>query len=579
MIARRTCIGAGVLITILAVITSACSSSSTKSSPPTQSTAIPQGAGPAGQWQPLQASKPVSVADPFGHGDISQSKSGDTSSAPAAETDSDDSTGEARPLVPAPAPSVDPVLDRGIPPSATPLLDRPDVSFEGISESGSLDEQEVNPPDAVGDIGKTRYVEATNEGVAIFDRQGNRVEQGAMRDIFAAAKLNDPCSQYDRGDPEVAYDERADRFVLTQFAFPLDSAKQPTGPGYSCIAVSSSGDATGWCVAEFKYPNDGFYDYPKLGVWGDSYVLSAVHYDDDNVHETFALTAMERAPLLDCSRKPGAVTKQITQTYSSPYWIALDADGTEVPTGPPTFVGFDFATNNHLQIVSVTPDFANNTATEEPLLSLTVAKYDSNLCGYQKACLPEPAAANGQPGAKLDAVSDRMMNRAMYRQSGSTGNLVLSHAVDIDGHDHAGVRWYELAVNDNTWSLVQDGTFAPNDGNNRWLSSIDLNAEGDIALAYSVAGPKTLVGARATGRLSADPTGKLTLGESILVPGVGVRAADSNDAGNNRWGDYSALTTDPTDDCRFWFTGEYTDKDGDWATKITSFVMPQCGTP
>jgi len=47
----------------------------------------------------------------------------------------------------------------------------------------------------------------------------------------------------------------------------------------------------------------------------------------------------------------------------------------------------------------------------------------------------------------------------------------------------------------------------------------------------------------------------------------------------NRWGDYSAMTVDPTDDCTFWFTTEYLKANGtfNWSTRIASFKFASCG--
>jgi len=41
----------------------------------------------------------------------------------------------------------------------------------------------------------------------------------------------------------------------------------------------------------------------------------------------------------------------------------------------------------------------------------------------------------------------------------------------------------------------------------------------------------------------------------------------------SRWGDYSAITIDPSDDCTFWYTNEYLKTDGtfNWSTRISNF--------
>ena len=45
-----------------------------------------------------------------------------------------------------------------------------------------------------------------------------------------------------------------------------------------------------------------------------------------------------------------------------------------------------------------------------------------------------------------------------------------------------------------------------------------------------------------------------------------------------RWGDYSALTIDPVDDCTFWYVNQYLKTNGsfNWSTRVASFKFPTC---
>jgi hypothetical protein len=47
----------------------------------------------------------------------------------------------------------------------------------------------------------------------------------------------------------------------------------------------------------------------------------------------------------------------------------------------------------------------------------------------------------------------------------------------------------------------------------------------------------------------------------------------------SRWGDYSTMSVDPTDDCTFWYTSEYLQVDGtfNWSTRVGSFKFASCG--
>jgi len=46
----------------------------------------------------------------------------------------------------------------------------------------------------------------------------------------------------------------------------------------------------------------------------------------------------------------------------------------------------------------------------------------------------------------------------------------------------------------------------------------------------------------------------------------------------SRWGDYTSMNVDPTDDCTFWYVNEYyqTTSLANWQTRIGSFQLPGC---
>jgi len=94
-----------------------------------------------------------------------------------------------------------------------------------------------------------------------------------------------------------------------------------------------------------------------------------------------------------------------------------------------------------------------------------------------------------------------------------------------------------------------------------------MDGRGNIGLAYSVSSTSMFPSLRFTGRTAGDALGQMTVNETSIVAGT---AASSGE----RWGDYASLSVDPSDDCTFWFTGEYQTSDG-WATRIASFQI-QC---
>jgi PKD repeat protein len=165
------------------------------------------------------------------------------------------------------------------------------------------------------------------------------------------------------------------------------------------------------------------------------------------------------------------------------------------------------------------------------------------------------------------------MYRLQYRNFGSHQTMVVNHTVDVNGSDRAGVRWYELRNSGGDWSIHQQGTYSP-DANHRWMASIAMNGTGDIALGFSVSSTSVYPSIRATGRFGEDALGVMTQGELEIRTGSGYQTHSSG-----RWGDYSMLAVDPTDDCTFWYTQEYYQVAGTapWQTRIASFKLRDCG--
>ena len=204
--------------------------------------------------------------------------------------------------------------------------------------------------------------------------------------------------------------------------------------------------------------------------------------------------------------------------------------------------------------------------------TVPVASFDSILdsCGGTRSCIPQPGTAN-----KIDHLGyrQRPLHRAAYRNHGGYQSIVTNQSVDASAI--SGVRWWELRSPNSSPTIYQEGTYAP-DSVHRWMGSIAQDRRGEMALGYSVSDATSVFpGVRYTGRLLSDPLGTLPQGEGTFVNGGG------SQTGVQRWGDYTAMTVDPTDDCTFWYTNEYysTTSSSNWQTRIGSFKFPSCSLP
>lgn len=113
-----------------------------------------------------------------------------------------------------------------------------------------------------------------------------------------------------------------------------------------------------------------------------------------------------------------------------------------------------------------------------------------------------------------------------------------------------------------------------------------MDASGDLAVGYSVSSTTTFPSIRYAARLAGDPPGGLFQGENDNTPGFAIGNASQTSTGS-RWGDYSALSVDPADDCTFWYTQQYYQTPNPpscssttcWRTRIGSFLLPGCSSP
>ncbi len=132
------------------------------------------------------------------------------------------------------------------------------------------------------------------------------------------------------------------------------------------------------------------------------------------------------------------------------------------------------------------------------------------------------------------------------------------------------MRWYEIrSPNATPPPVYQQGTYAP-DSNYRWMGSIAMDGAGNIAMGYSVSSGTLYPAIRFTGRYASDPLG-------VMRPEASIIEGGGSQLGNERWGDYTSMAVDPSDDRTFVYTNEYyavTNSFADWRTRIAMFTLP-----
>lgn len=447
----------------------------------------------------------------------------------------------------------------------------PIVSFDGPSNLAG-----VQPPDPVGDVGPNHYVAMSNLYSAVYDKAGNVIVPPFPNNALWSGFGGD-CETDNSGDPIVVYDQLADRWMLTQFT--------ASGPTYfNCVALSVTGDPAGSYYLWAFSTGVNFPDYPKYGVWPNAYYISTREFSGSSFVGVGAY-ALNRAQMLAGNPAPQVVSF-LVPPGSQPYNVGdgllpADLDGSTLPPpgSPHYFMGSmdDGASygapQDALTLWEFDLDWSNpGAATFTLQATIPTAPFDSIFpCSpNSRACIPQPGTTN-----KVDILSyrQRPLWRLAYRNFGSYETLVTNQSVEASPN-MAGIRWYEVRSPNNSPYIYQQGTYAPgsSDGIHRWMGSIAMDRNGNIALGYSASdGTSTYPSVWYTGRLATDPLGLMPQGEGVIVNGSGSQTS------GNRWGDYSSMNIDPVDDCTFWYVNEYYKTNGtNWWLRIGSFKFPSC---
>jgi hypothetical protein len=418
------------------------------------------------------------------------------------------------------------------------------------------------PPDPNGAVGPSNYVQVVNEDFAIFNKSGTAI-YGPVPTNTLWSGFGGGCQSNDDGDATVVYDRAADRWVFQQFSV-------STTPYLDCVAVSKTGDPTGqYYRYSFQFAN--FPDYPKLGVWPDAYYMTFNLFSGSTGPFVGPeICALDRTKMLAGQ----AATQQCkTLGTNDGGMLPSDSDGaTPPPAGAPNPI-VEFGTND-LLVYKFHVDWTNtaNTALTGPA-TIPVAAFAPACNGG--TCIPQSGTSQ-----QLDSLADRLMYRLEYRNFGDHESLVVNHSI-VAGSS-VGVRWYELRnVTSATAAptVYQQGTYAP-DSSYRWMGSAAMDGVGDIGLGYSVSSSAMHPAIRYTAHAVTDPLGVMGQGEGSIIEGTGSQTKYLGIQPLSRWGDYSSLSVDPSDDCTFWYTNEYLTSNGafNWHTRIGTFKVAGCGT-
>lgn len=410
-------------------------------------------------------------------------------------------------------------------------MKEPSLVFDTYSSS-------AQPTDPSLAVGPDHVFVVYNTGFMIYDKNGNQL-QGQTAPNPAIFPSGGCC------DLTVSYDNAADRWVLS-FLSRNNGAQ---------IAISEGSNplTSGWYV----YNISAISDYQKLSVWSDGYYIT------DNTRGSNKVWALEREAMLNGDSDAQIVGFNlpglVTSGFYSPQALNITDDNLPAAGGATIVYLQDNAwsgvSTDHIKIWTIDVDWnnTNNSSISSPS-EINTTPFIGVFDGGSFSNLSQPGG-----GATIDALQATIMNQAQFRKFPAHNSAIFNFVVDVDASSgkRAGVRWYEFrqSGDNQPWSLYQEGTYTAPDGRHAWNASMAMDGQGNIGMGYtSMSGPSTpstvRVSSYYTGRLSSDELGVMTGSEQLISNGNG-------NIPSLRYGDYSKIDVDPSDDSSFWFITEY----------------------
>jgi hypothetical protein len=434
------------------------------------------------------------------------------------------------------------------------------LGFEGVSQyDGASFGRNFIPPDTIGAVGRTQYLETTNGAYAVFDK-ATGARQSLVSDVAFWATAGQTGAN---GDTRVMYNAAASRWVMVAFGANTKDLQ---------IAISDSDNALGtWKSTKFEgYAGMGFgatADYPTLALDKNAVYIGTNNFAPATSGGTnsFRGTTMNVIPLDSLFNASGPTTanmKQIVTPYSS---VSLsNADGGWAVQGVnSSSAGTTGKVVGASLMVYDNIGYKVNNLTSASAVGASVGP--TILTGAAAFTAPgaarQPSVAIAANQRVVDALDERISSSAYEAQ----GRIYMVTTVNsgADTLDEARVRY--TILDSSSFAILSQGDIGQA-GYDYYQGSIAVNADGQVVIGYNRSGLDAATGkitfmAR-TFNTAADgsllsTSGEILLKESLTDDYHNGSLFGQTFAGRQRWGDYSQVSVDPEDSTKFWVVGEF----------------------
>ena len=433
-----------------------------------------------------------------------------------------------------------------------PGLDAPNagISFASLDYTQCCGGGGNVPPDPELAAGPNHLIAVVNVAFQIYNTSGTALTGPITFASFMSADPN--CTGV--FDPNVLYDESADRFILG-----IDA----NGTDY-CLAVSQSGNPTGsWYLYSFSTVSGrrDFFDYPHAGVGRDAIYMGANIFRGNQFKEGRVWAFDKAAMYAGASASAVSVGLGVAEDTPQPLNLHGWAQGTWPGSGPHYFLTETNYNGRDYTVFSWNDPFGANNFSAVGTVDLQAA---TGVTAGMPLDVPQSGGSNVQ-------ANDFRPQDFEYRNG--YGWTVQTIACNPGSGTVDCIRWAQ--INPATATVVDAGVYASN-GQYRFFGDLAANHCNDMVVGYTKSSTSMFPAVWYTGRESGDPAGTLQAEAQLKAGEITYTAFDSVP---RRWGDYTEMTIGP-DGVTFWYLGEYSKNtgtsNGRWGTYIGSFNYPNC---
>ncbi len=419
-------------------------------------------------------------------------------------------------------------------------------SFRGLGMGNSI------PPDPHIAVGPTHILATVNVLFGIWDKEGNLIKT-----INPDAWFGNLISSPSCFDPQIAYDHFDKKWIMT-----WDSENATLSRAHFLIAVSDDSIPLGtWYIWALPANQNGntvvsnWGDYPQIGFDKNAIYINSRQFSFGGSYQYNKIRIIKKS---DIYNNPGGALSwkdiwditdpQVGSTYKPDVIlpsITYGIDDAHYFLHAPRFGG------NFLSLYKIT-DPTNN-----PVLS----RVNIFVTNYNQA-----PNANQLGGSTTLIASNEsgMKTQPIYRD----GFLWAVHSVgNPSSLQNSAVRYYK--INTTNSSLVESATLG---ASSYWyiFPTLAVDKDQNIAITYSRSADNEYCGAFYSTRLKNDPPG--LSGSNVLQAGQGNYVVTFGGT-RNRWGDYTGIFLDPSDENNVWMFTEYAAATNTWGTWVGKIRM------